>query len=443
MRHGGAPSTQADLVIRRARLLTLAPLKDERPRVGVAAGDVGAIVNGWVASRDGVIVGTGRDDAWERLELTPSAPIVDAGGAVVMPGFVDPHTHLCYAGHRWDEFVTRRSGADYLAVLERGGGIHATVRATREASDEALLGNLRARLLTAAVLGTTTIEVKSGYGLDPDEELRQLRLIARAREGAPIDVAPTYLALHALPKQRTEDRKAFLASAVKAVATVASEGLAEAVDAFVEKGVFEIDEVRPLAKAAREAGLAVTLHADQLNDVGATEFAARIKVRSADHVANASAEGLRALARLSIPVVFLPGSAFFVGYPAPDGRRFLAASVPIAIATDHNPGTSPLVGMPTAIALAVTLSGLTPHEAIVAATINAAHALGRGERTGALVKGRRTDIVILATDDERELAYGLGAPLVVATYAAGRLIAGLQRGIDDEQLAGGTGREIE
>ena len=435
--------TEADLVIRRARLLTLAPLKEERPRVGVAAGDVGAIDGGWVASRDGVIVATGRDDAWERLELTPSAPILDAGGAVVMPGFVDPHTHLCYAGHRWDEFVTRRSGADYLAVLEQGGGIHATVRATREASDEALLGNLRARLLTAGLLGTTTIEVKSGYGLEPEEEVRQLRLIARARASALIDVSPTYLALHALPRLRSEDRKAFVQSAVKAVAAVASEGLAEAVDAFVERGVFEVDEVRPLAKAAREAGLAITLHADQLNDVGATEFAARIKARSADHVANASAEGLRALARAAIPAVLLPGSAFFVGYPAPDARRFLAADVPIAIATDHNPGTSPLVGMPAAIALAVTLSGLTPHEAIVAATINAAHALGRGERAGALVKGRRTDIVILATDDERELAYGLGAPLVVATYAAGRRIAGLQRGIDDEQLARGAGGDIE
>jgi len=398
----------------------------------VAAGDVGAIDGGWVASRDGVIVATGRDDAWERLELTPSAPILDAGGAVVMPGFVDPHTHLCYAGHRWDEFVARRSGADYLAVLERGGGIHATVRATREATDDALLGNLRARLLTAGVLGTTTIEVKSGYGLEPDEELRQLRLIARARADSPIDVAPTYLALHALPTQRAEDRKAFILAAAKAVAIVAAEGLAEAVDAFVEKGVFEIDEVRPIAKAAREAGLAITLHADQLNDVGATEFAARMKARSADHVANASADGLRALARAAIPAVLLPGSAFFVGYAAPDARRFLTANVPIAIATDHNPGTSPLVGMPAAIALAVTLCGLTPHEAIVASTINAAHALGRGERTGALVKGRRTDLVILATDDERELAYGLGAPLVVATYAAGTLIQGLQRSVDQE-----------
>jgi imidazolonepropionase len=412
--------TEADLVIRRGRVLTLAPLKDEHPRVGASAGDVSAVDGGWVAARDGVIVTTGRGDAWEALELTPDARVVDAEGAVVMPGFVDAHTHLCYAGQRWDEFTARRNGADYLAVLERGGGIHSTVRATRETTDDDLVALLRARLDANAALGTTTIEVKSGYGLEPDEELRQLRVIARAAKASPIDVSPTYLALHALPAQHATDRAPFLAAAARAVATVAQEGLAEAVDAFVEQGVFETKEVRPLAKAAKEAGLAVTLHADQLNDVGATEFAARMKARSADHVANASADGLRALARNAIPAVLLPGSAFFVGYAPPDARRFVAADVPVAVASDHNPGTSPLVGMPVAVALAVTLCGLTPHQAIVAATINGAHALGRGTRTGALVKGRRADVLVLAVDDERELAYRLGAPLVRQVFAAGR-----------------------
>lgn len=415
--------TEADLVIRRARLLTLAPLKEERPRVGPSAGDVAAIDGGWLASRDGVVVATGRGDLWEDLQRTPDAREVDAEGRVVMPGFVDAHTHLCYAGQRWDEFVTRKSGADYLAVLERGGGIHSTVRATRDIGDDELLALLQRRLARAIALGTTTLEVKSGYGLEPTEELRQLRVIAAAANSSPIDVAVTYLALHALPSARADDRSGFVRDAAQAVSTVAAEGLAEAVDAFVENGVFDTDDVRPLAKAAREAGLALTLHADQLNDVGATAFAARAHARSADHVANASSEGLRALARAAIPAVLLPGSAFFVGYAPPDARRFLVADVPIAIATDHNPGTSPLEGMPTAIALGVVLCGLTPHEAIVAATINGAHALGRGGRTGALVKGRRTDVVVLDTDDERELAYRLGAPIVREVYASGRSVS--------------------
>ncbi len=413
---------EADLVLRRARLLTCAPLAEEKPRSGHAAADVGAVADGWVAARDGVVTATGHGDGWEALERSIDARVVDVEGRVVMPGFVDPHTHLCYAGERWDEFAARRSGADYLAVLERGGGIHATVRATRDASDEALLALLRRRIADAAVAGTTTLEVKSGYGLEPEEELRQLRVIARARASAPIDVAPTYLGMHALPTRHADDRRAFLHEVVRTVRIVAEEGLAEAVDAFVEKGVFETEEVRPVAKAARDAGLALVLHADQLNDVGATEFAARMRARSADHVANASADGLRALARAAIPAVLLPGSAFFVGYPPPDARRFVAADVPVAIATDHNPGTSPLEGMPTAIALAVGLCGLTPHQAIVAATINAAHALGRGARTGALVKGRRADVVVLETDDERELAYRLGARLVAQVYASGRRV---------------------
>jgi imidazolonepropionase len=415
--------TQADLLLHGARLLTLAPLKDEHPRVGPTAGDVGPIANGWVAARDGAIVATGHGESHDRLELVESAVVRDAEGRVVMPGFVDPHTHLCYAGERWEEFATRRSGADYLAVLAAGGGIHATVRATKDASDETLLALLRRRIGDAAELGTTTIEIKSGYGLEANEELRQLRLIAQAKADAPIDVAVTYLAAHALPAPYSDDRARFIHDARDALDTVAAEKLAEAVDAFVEKGVFEVDDVRPLFAAAKKAGLAVSLHADQLNDVGAASFAARIHARSADHVAHASAEGIHALARAGVPAVLLPGSAFFVGYAPPEARRFIAARVPVALASDHNPGTSPLEGMPTAIALGVTLCGLTPHEAIVAATINAAHALGRGSRTGALVAGRRADIVVLDSDDERELAYRVGAPLVAEVYASGKRVA--------------------
>lgn len=415
----------ADLLIRGARLLTLALLREEAPRVGPAAADVGAVDDGWVAARGGTVVATGHGDSWERLDLSsPGLVERQVAGRVVLPGFVDPHTHSCYAGERWDEFAARRSGADYLAALERGGGIHATVRATRAASDETLLSLMRSRLARAAALGTTTIEVKCGYGLEPAEELRQLRLIARVRAESAIDVAPTYLAAHALPTSRAGDRRGFLREAEAALATVVAERLAEAVDAFVEKGVFETDEVRPLFKAAREAGLAITVHADQLNDVGAAAFAARLGARSADHLAHASLAGLRALARSGTVAVLLPGSAFFVGYAPPDARRFIAQRVAVALATDHNPGTSPLEGMPTAIALGVTLCGLTPHEAIVAATANAAHALGRGTKAGALVEGRRADIVILETDDERDLAYRLGAPLVREVYASGKRVAG-------------------
>ncbi|MDP9265645.1 MAG: imidazolonepropionase [Chloroflexota bacterium] len=419
--------TAVDLLIRGARLLTCAPLRGERARVGPAAGNVGAVEDGWIAARGDEIAATGHGRSWERLQLGPGIVERQAGGRVVMPGFVDPHTHLCYAGERWDEFVARRSGTDYLATLEAGGGIHSTVRATTEADDAILLALMRRRLSDAVSLGTTTIEVKSGYGLLADEELRQLRLIARLRGGSAIDIAVTYLAAHALPASRSGDRRGFLQEVEAVLETVAGERLAEAVDAFVDAELFSTEEVRPLVTAARKAGLALTLHADQFGDTGAAAFAARHDARSADHLAHVSADGLRALARAERTVaVLLPGSAFFTHYDAPDARRFIAARVPVALGTDHNPGTSPVVGMPAAIVLGVNLCGLTPHEAIVAATINAAHALGRGTRTGALVEGRRADIVILETDDERDLTYELGAPLVREVYAAGKRVATME-----------------
>ena len=414
---------EVDLVMRGGRLLTLAPVGEERPRVGHAAADLGVLRDGWVAALKGTIVETGTGSSWERLDLVKGGRIEDAGGRVVMPGFVDPHTHLCYAGERWDEFTARRSGSDYLATLERGGGIHATVRSTRGASDEVLLGLMRSRLDRAIASGTTTIEIKSGYGLEPEEELRHLRLIAKLRAESLVDVSATYLAAHALPGRAAADRGAFLRSARAALETVAKERLAESVDAFVEKGVFEGSEVEPLMREAAALGLAVTLHADQLNDVGGAALAARLDARSADHVSRASTEGLRAMERARVVAVLLPGSALFVGYEPPDGRRFVANRVAVALGTDHNPGTSPLEGMPAAIALGVSMCGLTPHEAIVAATANAAHALRRGKRTGALVPGRRADIVVLDTDDERELAYRLGARLVAQVFANGVRVA--------------------
>src|SRR5437764_4818845 len=239
-RPAGGRGLEADLLLRGARVLTLAPLKEERPRVGPAAADVGVLADGWVAARDGAIVASGHGNTYRLIELVEGVIDRDVLGRVVMPGFVDPHTHLCYAGERWEEFATRRSGADYLAVLAAGGGIHATVRATRDATDDQLLTLLRRRIGDAVELGTTTIEVKSGYGLEPDEELRRLRLLARAKADAPIDVAVTYLAAHALPAPYTDDRKRFIRDATNAIAAIVDGSLAEAVDAFVEKGVFDV-----------------------------------------------------------------------------------------------------------------------------------------------------------------------------------------------------------
>ncbi len=373
----------------------------------------GVVERGWLLVRGTRIASLGAGEPRVRGAVEER----DLRGRVLMPGFVDPHTHLLSAGRRYDEFGERRAGVPYVDILARGGGIHATVAATRAASDATLLRTLRDRLRRAAREGTTTIEVKSGYGLEPAEELRHLRVVARARYLAAIEVVPTYLAAHALPEGA--DRRAFVREAAALVPRVARERLAERVDVFVERAAFTLHEARVLARAAAASGLAFSLHADQFSDGGGAAFAARVRAASADHLTRASDAGLRAMARAGIVAVLLPGSALFVGYAPADARRFRRAGVRMALGTDQNPGTSPLEGMPAAIALAVNLCGLTPHEALRAASRHAAAALGRERAVGCLAAGMRADLVVLDTDDERDLAYRLGARLVREVYAAG------------------------
>lgn len=391
-----------DLLIHDARVVTM----DE----------AGVIENGWLGARRGRIVALGPGQPRVRRHAGTLAR--RARGRVVLPGFVDPHTHLLYDGSRYDEFVERRGGVPYTEILARGGGIHRTVAATREASDARLLTLLRERLISAGAQGTTTIEVKSGYGLEPDEELRHLRLLARARRDSAIEVVPTYLALHALPVGA--ERREFVRAAAATIARVARERLAERVDVFVERAAFTVFDAAVVLHAARRAKLAFTIHADQFSDGGGAAFAARTGAVSADHLAAASDRGLRAMARAGVIATLLPGSALVVGYMAPDAARLRAAGVRMALASDHNPGTAPLEGMPIVVALGVNLCAMTPEEALRGATLHAAEALGRAAVTGSLRVGKRADLVVLETDDERDLAYRVGAQLVREVYAAGR-----------------------
>lgn len=379
----------------------------------------GVIEDGWIASRRGRIVALGAGEPRVRAHAGTVERAVR--GRAVLPGFVDAHTHLLYAGRRYDEFAERRAGRSYTEILERGGGIHATVAATRAAGEDRLLALLRERLARAAAAGTTTIEVKSGYGLTPDEELRHLRLLARVRRESAIAVVPTFLAAHALPPG--VERRAYVREMAALVARVARGRLAERVDVFVERGAFTVEDARLLARAAARARLSFTLHADQFSDGGGAALAARVRASSADHLACASDRGLRAMARAGVVAVLLPGSALLGGYAPPEARRFRAAGVRMALGTDQNPGTSPLEGMPTAVALGVNLCGMTPDEALRASTLGAAAALRRERVTGSFAPGKRADLVILETDDERDLAYRLGARLVREVYAAGRRVA--------------------
>jgi imidazolonepropionase len=350
--------------------------------------------------------------AWlgERAALPkPFAPTIDAQQCVITPGLVDAHTHAAYMGSRHGEYAVRMAGGDYEAIAKAGGGILASQRAIAAATEDEIVETLSARLARMASLGVTTCEVKSGYGLVPEEELKQLRAIARvaARSDRPRVVA-TYLGLHALPKDA--DRTAFVARvADEMVPRVARQGLASFVDAYVDRNAFQVEEARLLAERARSVGLGVRLHVGQFADVGGAELAASVGARSADHLENVSAAGAEALARADVTAVLLPIASFTLAQRPPDIAQLRRAGVAVAIASDANPGTAPSESLPLAMALGVRLYGLTIEEAILGATRIAAASLGAADR-GRLYVGGPADLVVWDLPHEAAIVQPWGTP---------------------------------
>ncbi len=372
-----------------------------------------------LAVRDGRVTYAGPARDW-RGEARVT---VDAGGAAVVPGLVDPHTHLVWAGDRLADFDARAAGVAYEAILARGGGIRHTVRETAAAGVDALVDAARPRLAALAREGATTVEVKSGYGFAPDAELRSLEAIARlsgpsdaAAPGRPAVVAT--LLVH-LPPADGAERAAYVAAVVRSlVPEVARRGLASAVDVFVEREAFTLGEADAMLAAARAHGLAVTLHADQFHAVGGVELAVRHRARSVDHLEASGPAQVAALAAASTVATVLPGVTLHLGLPPAPARALVDAGAAVAVGTDCNPGSSPLFSPALAMALAVRLNRLTPAETLVAATANAAAALGLADR-GWLGPGARADLLVLDAGDWRELPYALGRSVVARVFAAG------------------------
>jgi imidazolonepropionase len=369
----------------------------------------GALADGALVVRDGRIVWVGARTALPS-SLSADARVHDAGGRCITPGLIDCHTHVVYGGDRAREFELRLAGAGYAEIARAGGGILSTVRATRAASDAELAATAGKRVAAMCRDGTTTLEVKSGYGLDRETELRMLR-VARALETAhPVRVATTYLGLHALDPE-WDDADAYVAYVCDEVLpAVAAEGLASAVDAFCETIAFSLDQTARFFDAARALGLAVKLHADQLSSGGGTALAARYGALSADHLEHADDAGLAALAAAGTVAVVLPGAYYFLREAkAPPIARLRELGVPLALATDSNPGTSPLVSPLLAMNLGCTLFRLTPEEALRGFTRNAARALGRGDEIGVLAPGRKADFVVWDIEHPAHLPYAIGA----------------------------------
>jgi imidazolonepropionase len=387
--------TEADFVVRNIGLL--ATLAGPVPRRGREMEDVGLVWRAAVAAARGRIVYAGPEDGLAAAAPARDALTLDAGGAAVVPGLVDAHTHLAYAGDRDDEIRRRLAGASYGEIAAAGGGIVSTVAATRAASREDLAQGVGARLDEMLLQGTTTAEVKSGYGLSTADEVRSLEAVRDAARAHPVDVVPTFLGAHEVPPEHRGDRGRYVDLLVEEmIPEVARRGLAAFCDVFCEEGVFTVAESRRILLAARAHGMKLRLHADELAWTGGAELAAELQARSADHLLFVSDAGARAMAEAGCAATLLPAAAFYLrlGRFAP-ARALIEAGVPVALGTDANPGGGLSPSLPFAMAVACFGMGLSLEAALAAATLNAAYSLDVHREVGSLEEGKRADLVVL------------------------------------------------
>jgi imidazolonepropionase len=416
-----------DLVVRGARqLLTLA--SQGSPKRGPAMRELGIIEDGAVAVQGDriVLIGTTEDIL---AGVGSAAKTIDASGKVVLPGFVDPHTHLVFAGDRASEFELRLQGAAYMEILAAGGGIMNTVRATRAASLADIVAQSRERLDTMLTHGTTTAEAKTGYGLDTENELKMLQAVRLLDESHPVDLVPTFLGAHAVPAEYVGRTDEYVSVVVEeTMPALEARGYLghdppPFCDVFCEDGAFSVEQSRRILQQARKLGMGLKIHADEFEALGGTALAVELGATSADHLANTPDEEIRLLANSDTIGVLLPGTPFGLAqeHYAP-ARKMIDAGVAVALATDLNPGTCYCESMPFIMALACRQMGLTPAEAIVASTINAAHAIGLGHEVGSLEVGKKADLLILDSPDYRHLPYRFGSNLVQTVIKAGHVV---------------------
>jgi imidazolonepropionase len=394
-----------------------------RARRGPEMRELGVERDAAVAVEAGVITAVGpRRDLEKQFKKVTE---VDCGGGVLMPALVDSHTHAVFGAPRFAEHEMRAGGMDYMQIARQGGGIHSSVRDVRERSERELLELGRKRLRRLASFGVGTIEVKSGYGLSVDDEFKLLRVIRKLASELPVRLVPTFLGAHEVPLEYRDPptrRREYIEVLInEMIPRVAQEGLATFVDVFCETGVYTADESREILQAAKAAGLAIKLHADELTACGGAELAAQLGATSADHLAAISEAGVRALAGCGTVATLLPATMVFLGKStqAP-ARRMINAGIPIALATDFNPGTSPTMGLPLVMTLGVSQLRLSAAECLVAATVNGAAALGLADRVGQLAPGFAADLALFDASDFRELPYWFGARLCRGLWTRGK-----------------------
>jgi len=413
---------KADLLIINAiELLTLAG--PHNPRTGSEMNDLGIIKNGAIAVKDSNIIDTGSTEDLIKKYDHPSK-IIDASDKVVMPGFVDPHTHPVFKQTRENEFEMRISGKSYVEISQSGGGIRSSIAGVRETSEEELFKLAEKRINKIISNGTTTLEAKSGYGLSTESEIKMLKVIKRLDENLPIDIIPTFLGAHEFPIEYIDDKEKYIDILINEMLPKIKEmNLAEFCDIFTEDHVFNIEQSRRILNRAKELGFKIRMHADEIKPIGGAELAAEVGAVSADHLGAASDAGIKAMRDNGVIAILLPGTIFSLGMKSyARARDMIEAGLPVALATDYNPGSCNCDSMQFVITLACLQMKMTPAEAIIASTINAAYSLGLGDEIGSIEVGKKADILIMDMPSYQYLPYHFGSNNVETVIKNGEVI---------------------
>jgi imidazolonepropionase len=421
-----------------SQLVTLSGPK--RPRAGKELSELGIISDGGMLIRNGKIAMVGSSQKIEEnlnalsIQVSGAGDVemVDLGGRVVVPGFVDAHTHLVFAGNRLDDFERRARGESYGQIAKAGGGIWSTVEKTRAASEADLFATAKKRIEWFLKCGTTTVEAKSGYGLTLDDELKILRVMQRLNQETPLEVVPTFLGAHAVPRDTSAGEYVDLVIK-EMLPRVAKEKLAEFCDVFCERGYFDVEQSRKILTTAKTLGLKLRGHVDQLTNSGGAKLMAEVGAATAEHLEKTDDQGIASLKSANVQPVLLPGSVYALGSTRlrqatarqasyPRAREMIGAGLAVVLATDFNPGSSPTPSMPMVLSLACTQMKMSPSEAITAATINGAYSLNRGDKVGSLEPGKVANLAVFDCEDYRELAYWFGFPQTHAVYVRGKRV---------------------
>ena len=397
----------------------LATPRGDSARRGRQQGEIALLRDAWVELCGETIAAVGQG--------TPAPAegdrVIDAGGRLVTPGLVDAHTHLIFGGWRQNELGQKLRGVPYLDILAQGGGILSTVRATRAASEEQLAHKAEAVLAEMLRMGVTTCEAKSGYGLDPEQEMKQLRVIRRLKETQPVELAATFMGAHALPEEYKDNREGYLALIIdQMLPYVAEHKLAEYCDVFCETGVFTPAESQRILTAAQKLGLGAKIHADEIDPIGGSQLAGQIGAVSAEHLIVCPDEGIASMAKGGTIACLLPATSFYLGATFAPAKKMIEAGVPVAIATDFNPGSTPNLSLQLAMNIACYRYRMTPEETLTAATLNAAAAIGRADRVGTVETGKQADLLLWDADNLNYIFYRYGSNLVKTVVKAGQVV---------------------